>query len=74
MDDYYTTLYSMSHIIGTYCIIILLIKLLVDINMLTFKHEWLSFSNDLTNSFEQKREEDVFFYTQNIASMLYRYI
>lgn len=48
MNDYCTTLYSMSHVIGAYCIIILLIKLLVGINMLTFTHEWLSISNDLT--------------------------
>lgn len=48
MDNYCTKLYSMSYVIGTYSIIILLIKLLVGMNMLTFKHECLSISNDLT--------------------------
>lgn len=73
MDDYCTTLYSMSHVIGTYCIIILLIKLLVGINMLTFKHEWLHISNDLTiwRTHLSKREKKMYFSILRILPVCY---
>lgn len=45
-------------------------KFVFSVYMLTFKHELLSISNNMMNSFEQNKEKLYLFNIQNIAFML----